>query len=95
MTSWLEVAACRNCGHRQFPVPLACGRCGNAQFDYVPAKLGTLGETTRVRNSEQRIALVMLDAGPVVIAQLLQPLEPGTQVEVTRDDVIGAREIRR
>jgi len=96
----LEVDVCGECDHAVFPPRLACPRCHARAWRRVTAEHGTIVEVTTVRRSATigpddppiELALVRSDAGPLLLARLLEgPLEPGTRVALAgRDGGVSA-----
>jgi uncharacterized OB-fold protein len=84
--SALTVPRCAPRGHAVYPPRALCPRCHSADWTSEDAGPGTVEETVVVEHvvggAEGGITLasVRLDLGPVVIAALDAPLEPGDKV---------------
>jgi uncharacterized OB-fold protein len=95
----VPIRVCRTCGHAVFPPRLLCSQCGGADWRDAVAESGVVEEATEAvfRTSGERlahrIASVRTDAGPVVIARLVDGVEPGAAVSLDVSD--GAVTARR
>lgn len=72
-----------------FPRRLLCPRCGGSVFEERAADEGVLEEATESR-AGARIGSVRTDAGPIVLARLLEELEPGARVRLVQQDGVRA-----
>jgi uncharacterized OB-fold protein len=90
--SALTVARCAPSGHAVYPPRALCPRCHSARWTFEDAGPGTVEETVVVEHvvggaeSGTTLASVRLDLGPVVIAALDAPFEPGGTVLLESTD---------
>ena len=95
----LLVSVCRSCGHRAFPGPLLCARCGGAAFDAVAMGAARLERVTLVHRDlggaiepPSRVGRVVADDGVAIIARVDCDVAVGTRVELGLD---GAAPVAR
>ncbi|MBN4666520.1 rubredoxin [Pandoraea nosoerga] len=88
----LSAFQCTACNHTLFPARYFCPNCGGADWQSVPLGVGTVAETTVVRQrvglpnaAPLHLASVLSVAGPVVIARSAAALHAGDVVRLTVD----------
>jgi uncharacterized protein len=95
----VPIWVCSACGHAVFPSRLLCSRCSGADWREETVEHGVVEQATEAsfRTGAElvtrRLASVRTDAGPIVIARLLDDAEPGAAVALTLSD--GAVTARR
>jgi uncharacterized OB-fold protein len=77
----LAIPVCASCATAAFPPRVLCPSCGSREWTTVDAVGGTVVGLTEHRGIV--IASVRSDAGPVIIARAIRPLEPGEAVRFT------------
>ena len=89
----LVVWVCRTCGRAAFPRRALCPACGGASWRHERAEEGVVEEITTVKHAVEAadrpaviLASVRLDTGPVVVARLERPADPGTRVGLAAVD---------
>lgn len=94
MDAGLSIQRCVKCDLRNFPEHLLCSRCGGSEWETERAFDGTIVRLTysRRRLGTTRnagpitVALVELDAGPLVVARGEEGLELGARVKLAMDE---------
>lgn len=96
-----SVFRCVRCDHRMFPARLLCSQCHGDEFEAEECSSGVVTELTRSASSGDEagvyvLATVASDAGPVLIARVLdEAVQRGDKVAlVLRDGGIYADPVR-
>jgi uncharacterized OB-fold protein len=94
----VPICVCSACGHAVFPPRLLCPKCAGSQWREEAVDRGVVEEATEAlfrAGSEpvtRRLASVRTDAGPIVIARLLDDARPGAAVSLALSDgAVSAR----
>jgi uncharacterized protein len=80
MTEGLTIDVCGRCGHAVHPPRLLCPVCGAREWRAQRAGGGTVEELTEVAATGARLAVVVTDLGPRVIARAAHGVRPGCRV---------------
>lgn len=82
----VAVYRCGSCGDAVFPRLLLCGRCGGSDWVEEQTDEGILEEATAVSATGVRIGSVRSAAGPMLVARIEGPADPGETVRLDRRD---------